>query len=220
MKKVGISALCLAASMIMVPAFTMAEEAPGHDLRAGVRAGLGLGGEVEAEVGTQEFDYDMETSFSIGGFLEYTKHKNVHFGGIVGSQFWTADELDDVGIDRNTFLDISPFLKVLAPFADGKGEVYAMVPIGLTVSFLNEDFEEPAKWQPPLETTAVGMNVSILAGASYMFNETVGGLVDIGWNYHSMTHEIERQYVGGDGVDEIEITMSQFALNVGFFTNF
>ena len=64
------------------------------------------------------------------------------------------------------------------------------------------------------------MNVSILAGASYMFNETVGGLVDIGWNYHSMTHEIERQYVGSDGVDEIEVTMSQFALNVGLFTNF
>jgi len=154
---------------------------------------LGFGGEADIEadnlggVGGQD---DMETSYGLGfGYLQ-PLHEYFALGGQLALLAWTTDGLEDIDADRSTWLDLSVVPQ--AKYAVMKSlELYASLPLGLTVDFFGEDEFAGAEVGGGL-----GFNIALMFGARYALSDAFGFVGEIGYSYHAFSHELEIPITG------------------------
>jgi hypothetical protein len=107
---------------------------------------------------------------------------------------------------RNFYFDIDFFLRGRIPIeADPVAfQLWAGIPIGLSLSFLGEEAAETA------EGFGLGWNIGILFGGAVHFTKKFGMFAEIGWMQHKMSHEL------AVGSGDVDFRLSQGNFNIGF----
>jgi hypothetical protein len=195
----------VAATVLSCLASTAHAGDPERGFRLGATGSFGFGGKVEVEVdngGT--FKDDLEATVGFGLFGTYPVHRHFHIGLRTTFGWVTSEDTDTANGDSTMVIDISPVLKARVPLMHDKLELYAIFPIGLTISVPPDD--------SALGTldTGVGWNVGLQFGASYLVTDAIGLLAEIGWQGRSATNSTS------SGTD-LTFTMHQFALNFGAY---
>lgn len=182
-----------------------------------IGASTGHNGEFEGDFDTdvpfgifdRDVDDNMETTW--GGFLHYENPVHRHFA--VGARFgfigFNTEDLADEDWSRNWALnaDIAPKLRFPIPRAPV--ELYATTPVGLSVLFASETWEdEDIEFDP-----GISWNLSVLGGASVLFTDEIGVFAEGGWMLQNVNWDGETS----DGAVNIDLEgdFSQFALNFG-----
>ena len=169
---------------------------------------LGLGGDVELDPDgtTVNFEDDLEVTWGVGVHFLYPVIKWFAIGGQIAVQSWTPDTADD----SNVLLDIVALPAGLLPLAD-KVQLYASVPIGISLDFWGDD---PAVGDIG---TGFGFTVGIMLGAQFALSDSFGLLAELGFVGHGWEHEAEASAVGVTVQNDVEVNISQFALNFGAY---
>lgn len=153
---------------------------------------VGFGGSIELEglgifAGTEA---DLDPTIGIGLRLEVPLHEYVLMGGFLMISFW---EIDGVDVDRNNLFDFDLLIGGRYTFDVGHGlEVRLLLPVGFTLSLLDNDVETHANAGP-------GWNVGFWFGAMYPVHERVGLLLELGMLHHGANHEGEGGRPDADG---------------------
>jgi opacity protein-like surface antigen len=170
---------------------------------------LGFGGEAELEVdglGGFEGEDDMETGYGLGVAYMHPLHDYFALGGQLAFFAWTTDAMEDGDFDRSTLLDLDIVPQGKVAVADNI-ELYASLPLGLTLDFFGEDDIAGAEIG-----SGFGFNLGLLFGVRVALNDDFGLLGELGYVYHSFSHPTDT--LVGDGPD-LEVSMGQLAVNVG-----
>lgn len=186
-----------------------------------VKLMLGLGGEVEYDPdGPGSWDDDLNLTYGLGLAYVHPLHRFFALGLQLSFSSWISDEQEDADLDRNTFVDIS--LLPQGKYAISNDlELYATVPIGLSISIPGEDEYVVSvggigsvtlgEWD-----TALGFNIGLMLGARFAISDGFGLLAELGYVAHSAAHEVEVPNIAGLNVTEdVDVSLGQFALNLG-----
>lgn len=172
---------------------------------------LGLGGEgeidIETPLGGVDPDFDLELTYGFGLAYMAPLHEYFALGGQLIVASWQPDypePADDV--DRNSYVDLSlvPQLKVAV---SDNVELYASLPLGLTLDFFGENEFGGAEIE-----TGFGFNLALMLGARFAVGDSWGLLGEIGYVYHSFTHGTSAGDAEGPDLD---ISLGQIGLNLG-----
>jgi hypothetical protein len=196
-------------------------------LEVGISGMLGVGdkGKVDGSAGgvqvSQEDDLDPSGGFGIHALytvLPFLDGGGLDLGGRVAFLWWQAEDAVAPGVpiaDHGTLIDISLMAKPRMRFLDERLEVYLKVPLGLTISVL-EDLPNVTKGR-----TGAGVNFGLLPGVSWTFVQHWVLFLDLGYALHWMRHEGESKAnplftVSGTQ----EYTAHEFAMNLGLAYRF
>jgi len=111
--------------------------------------------------------------------------------------------------EPNYYLDLDVTLRARIPIDVGNVQVqiWGGMPIGLTFSFLKDDFAH--SFTPDLDAFALGWNIGVLFGGAVHFSREFGLFTELGWQQHTMSHGRE---INGS----VELVLDPWILNVGF----
>jgi hypothetical protein len=123
--------------------------------------------------------------------------------------------LDDADSDRLTLLNIDAAPKARYPLAGGNAEIYATVPVGVSLNFPSDDLQGGGQGSLDFNTT-VSWNISLLGGASYMFSSNLGVFAEGGLYNQNM--RLTASESGGEAT--ISGSFSQFGLLAGVTATF
>ena len=177
----------------------------------------GLGGEFDGELSGDVVGFrfgedidgeDMESS--LGGMLHYETpvHKWVSVGGRVSFGSFIDEARADEDWSRNLLLNLDVVPKLRYGLPDMPGEVYLALPIGPSLVFPSDDWED----EEGVEfDTGVSWNVSFLIGADYMLFDQLALFAELGWTLQNVALEGTHQL----GDVELDGSFGQFALNLG-----
>jgi len=133
--------------------------------------------------------------------------KYLLIGPLVQFGAWRPEALPGVSSpSRNYYVDIDLYVRGRVPIdIDTVGvQVWAGVPIGLTLSFLGNDVGAN------LEGFGIGWDVGVMFGGAVHFNNKFGMFTELGWLQHKMSHD----RTGARGSEDLKI--SQGVFNIGF----
>ncbi|MDH5490879.1 MAG: hypothetical protein OEY14_02790 [Myxococcales bacterium] len=147
-----------------------------------ISAYLSLG--IAGGVGKDELDYSAAPGVGLGGRFELPIHPNVLIGGQLELAWWRADD-GFMFPERNTLVDLDLLVRGRYAFDAGgmAMEVYGVLPIGLTLSFLD------AQNNGGDADTSLGWNTGLLGGVQIFFTDRIAALAELGFRMHRMTHE-------------------------------
>ncbi len=188
---------------------------PERGFRLGATGSFGFGGKVEVEVenggtfngGTSKDDLEATVGFGLFGYVPV--HRHFHVGLRTTFGWVTSEDVDTANGDSTMVIDISPVLKARVPLMHDKAELYAILPVGLTISI------PPDNSSLVTLDTGIGWNVGLQFGASYLVTDAIGVLAEIGWQGRGATNGTAINGTSS-GVD-LTFTMHQFALNFGAY---
>ncbi len=160
------------------------------ETRVGLKGAFAFGGELDQEWGIWNFDDDLEPTvgFTFFGLYPVWEYKKIraHVGFQVGFGWYRDDFMGDMNIDRNFFMDMSPVLRGGYALLDDALEVYALFPVGLTISILSDEAED--NFRPGMDVEAgAGWNVGFLVGATYLVLPHLRVLCEMGWQGRGAT---------------------------------
>ncbi len=183
----------------------------------GIAGMLGVGdeGTYTSEFFDTEDDPELDPTGGFGVHALYEVLPYLDVGGRVAALWWQADEAWPKGTpmaDHGTLVDIDALFKGKYRLLDDRLEVYGKVPVGLTVSVV-EELRGVTEGR-----TGVGANVGVLAGASWTFLKRYGIFLEFGYSFHWMKHE--GKYKDPDfplltAEDTQKFWAHEFALNLG-----
>ena len=176
---------------------------PEHGFRIGLTGSFGFGGKIEADIengGTFKDDLEATVGFALFGY--YPLMRNFHIGLRTTFGWVTSEDVDTANGDSTMVIDISPVLKARFPLMNDKLELYAILPIGLTISVPPDDVNN--------FDTGIGWNVGLQFGASYLVTDAIGILAELGWQGRGATNSTSSNV-------DVTFTMHQFALNFGAY---
>lgn len=134
---------------------------------------LGFAGKIRVDVGAVGGSVGADTSpgVDLRGDLPIAKY--VTLGPQVSIY---AARPDFPGLDRNIFVDLSPFLKGRYPFFAGKkkAEVYGLFQVGFTMAFLRRSTLASDRFGP-------GWNIGLTPGFQIMLARRFGLVTEFGW---------------------------------------
>jgi hypothetical protein len=133
-------------------------------------------------------DYVMMDYFALGGELRAT--------------FWNTSDYSDGDIGRSTFIDIDVKPRGRYVF-DFPLEVYGMMPMGLTIAALNDDWNADG---------GAGFNLGFGGGANYFFTDKIG----INSEMAAIWHWFSAEYPGFGGTVDAGLRTAQFYLFLNF----
>lgn len=159
---------------------------------------LGFAGNVERD------DVESELVPTLGVNLrgDVPVARYVLLGALFQFGAWRADV--DPAPNRNYYVDIDFFLRFRLPIVTESAnfQVWAGVPVGLTLDFLGEDAAEASGF-------GIGWNIGALAGGAIHFSPKFGLFGELGWMQHRITHSAD------DGPD-LDFRLGQWNTNMGF----
>lgn len=175
---------------------------------------LGLGGKAELETETNIGGFrgsdDMEIGYGLGVAYMHPLHQYFALGGQLALFSWMTESMDTANADRNLLIDLSlvPQLK----FAVSRSvELYASLPLGLTLNSFGEDDYGGAE-----VTGGLGFNLALMLGVRAALGDSWGLLGEVGYTYHAFTHTLEVDVpLGGTAESDFDISIGQIGLNVG-----
>lgn len=135
---------------------------------------LGFAGKIRVDTGpfgSASVDADTSPGVDLRGDLPIAKY--VTLGPQVSVY---AARPDLPGLDRNVFVDLSPFLKGRYPFLAGKkkAEVYGLFQVGFTMAFLRRGTLASDRFGP-------GWNIGLTPGFQIMLARRFGLITELGW---------------------------------------
>jgi hypothetical protein len=162
---------------------------------------LGFGGDFEAN----SVEADLDSTLGLNLRVDIPVARYVLLGPLFQFGAWRPDVSGETP-DRSYYMDIDLFVRGRIPIeADPTAfQVWAGVPIGLTLSFLGEETGLD------LSGSGIGWNIGVLVGGAVHFSKKFGMFAEIGWLQHKMNHE--REVVDGD----VDFRLAQGNFNIGF----
>lgn len=182
---------------------------PDRRFEIGAAFGFGFGGEADFSGDVNFADDDMLVTYAFTGLGVYRIHKYFAVGGLTRLTIWNTDNADDADIGSSLGWDIDVLPRGQFPIND-RIELYAEMPIGLTVDFANDEWGD--SFGADVDT-GIGWNIGILTGAIFHFGR-FGVFGELGWIYHSFSHELS------PGNVDVDISFGQFALQGGAVFDF
>jgi hypothetical protein len=113
--------------------------------------------------GTAEFSLAPVVGLQAG--VDYVMMQYFALGGELRATFWNTKDNSDGDVGRSTFIDFDVKPRGRYVF-DFPLEVYGMLPLGLSVAALNDDWGNVSG--------GAGFNLGFGGGANYFFNEKIG----------------------------------------------
>jgi hypothetical protein len=168
-----------------------------HDL---IGLHLGLGGSEELN-GSSE---DMATTYGVNLRADYPVARYLLIGPLFQFGAWRPD------VEHSTYdyyTDIDLYLRGRVPIDQGSLglQVWAGIPVGLTLSFLGGDHAAL------FNDAGFGWNIGVLVGAAIHFTREFGLFTELGWMQHKMSHGS-----AVNGGEDGGFRLSQTNLNLGF----
>jgi hypothetical protein len=195
--------------------FVFGNLAFGGELEVEIETERSAGGQTQTETGDLDLG-DMEMTNGLGAHFGFPVHRFFTIGGRVSYVSYFTESLDDIDADRLTLLNIDAAPKARYPLAGGSAEIYATVPVGLSLNFPNDDLADG-----DVEAgTGVSWNISLLGGASYKFNSSIGVFAEGGLYNQNITIPAEGTVQGVDIEQTTTGSFSQFGLLAGAFFTF
>lgn len=182
-------------------------------IRAGFKTILDVGGEADFDGQGYIPDEDLEPTLGFAFFGTYQVLQYVHVGMLIGFGWMQTDQMEDHNIDRNFYMDISPMVMGAYPLMGGDLEIFAMFPLGLTISVFSDELEDDTGINME---TGVGWNVALMFGASYRVWEALRVMVEMGWQGRGAEHDFDAGGYSGD----FEISTHQFGIRAGAIWEF
>jgi len=127
----------------------------------------------------------------------------------VAKYFLVGPMLEFGVYDPAYYLDLDLTLRARVPIDAGatKFQFWVGMPIGLTLSFLTDEFAR--SFRPDIDGFALGWNIGVLFGGAVHFSREFGLFTEFGWQQHEMTH-------GRETNGSVELVLDPWIWNVGF----
>lgn len=186
--------------------------------RLGLFGTAGFGGDAEASldldagVDPADEDAELETSLGVGASYDVAVAKLLSLGGLFRVTSWEARrytwEIDEDNAGLAFDVAFLPRLR----FAARRLEIYAAVPIGLTLATKEDNFtfyaldsEYDMGW---------GYNLGIFGGIQFPLAPDLALFTELGWLARGITQQGHAKG-NSDNDAELEYSTGQFTLNVG-----
>ncbi len=146
--------------------------------------------------------------------------------GLVFNVAWPKNETMVVGdISRDAFYGIDAIVKARWAFLPGRAEVWLGLPVGVTLCKFGADWERAYKDFDLREVsvgTAVGWNLSLLAGLHWRVVGPLAVVLELGWTHTAIAFDVTRKLspVAPEEVYRIDVSTDQFSLDVGLSVTF
>ena len=193
-----------------------------HVVRAKIMLGAGgdmgmdqAGGAQIAFRGRPSVSAPMHASAAFGLQYEYPIHRYILVGGLLGFGTWNNSFLNDSRIERSWFVDVDVVARARYPLMDGKIELYVSLPLGLSVSPLDDKLGDltGTDW-----STGIGWNIGLHAGVQWYFYRFLGAFFEFGWTYRGFGGRTTERLGGLTG--EYDWGTHQAALSFGVVAAF
>ena len=168
--------------------------------------GFGGEGELDFEAPVPSLEGDLELTYGLGVAYMQPLHQYFALGGQLIVASWQSEAGAEFDADRNMYADLSLVPQLKFAVADSV-ELYASIPIGLSVNSLGEVDGDAG--------TGFGFNLALMLGARFAIGESWGLLGEVGYAYHSFTHTVEVDTLAGTVDSDLDISLGQFGLNIG-----
>ncbi len=205
---------------------------PDMDPRVFVFGNLAFGGEIEPEIETETTvngqtntnttdgqQADMETSNAFGVHFGVPVHRFFTVGGRVSYVSYITEALDQQDFDRLGLLNIDAAPKARYTLAGGSAEIYATVPVGVTLNFPNQDLQDTIGDNAEYNTT-VSWNISLLGGASYKFTDSIGVFAEGGLYNQNVKWVAKGSSQNTEATVTTTGSFAQFGMLAGAFFSF
>ncbi len=166
-----------------------------HKLRIEGFGRLAFAGEVDVEVGSTTFESDLEVGLGFGAGFEYVLHRHFSAGARIQALF-TEVEADS---SNHAAFDFNIMPRARFPLPDGPVAIFVALPLGLSV--IDSELGDGA------DDTETGFNIAILFGTDFFVSESIGFLVEMGYQWHFFS----RQAIGR----ELDVTAGNLLLQAG-----
>jgi len=187
---------------------------------------LGAGGTVDTESENVGDENDLAASFGMAAQFVVPVHRYFALGGTVGLLSWQSAEGSDRDLSRNLLFDLAVLPMGRYQVLDSL-ELYATMPIGLSIDSLNEIDRRNLIYLPVLGLgatvdiegdTAAGFVIGVLFGVRWQVARPVGVMAELGYMYRTFSHSISAT----DGTttirgQDISVSFGQFAFNFGAY---
>ncbi len=137
---------------------------------------VGVGGKGGVEVSTFGKATALQPSFGIGLQLDFPVHRYFALGTRAGIGFWNTRKLAAAGYGRSAYADLTVNLRARVPILRDRAEVYLAVPVGFSLSLLNDVLST---------TTGKGWVLGTHLGMKVYAKPSWGFLFEVGWIRHA-----------------------------------
>lgn len=179
---------------------------------------LGVAGEGEIEIDgvPGEGEGDLELSYGAGLQYQNPLHDYFSLGGQLALRSWQSEAGDTANSDRNLLLDIS-VVPAGRYAVKPEIELYLAIPVGLSLDFWGDDGFAAGNAASAEVSTGVGFNLGFMVGGRFLLGDDVGLLAELGYQLHSFSHEVDAMAAGVSVSPEFDVSLGQFAINLGVF---
>ena len=187
---------------------------------------IGVGGEFEGEIEEQVGgdvdvedldDDDMEQTNGFGAEFDYPLHKYFVLGGRLSFDWAVNDSAEDNDVERSLLLGIDVVPKGRFPLSSIPLELYLAVPLGPSITFPDDDFDQAFGPIGDIEWHAgVSWNISLLVGALYRFGPDFGAFFETGFYRQNLRFLGEGEILGQDYEGVVRGGFGQVAFMLGF----
>jgi hypothetical protein len=167
---------------------------------------LGFGGDVEVDPPEADAaETNLDSTLGLNLRVDIPVAGYLLLGPLFQFGAWRPDVSGETP-SRSFYFDIDFFIRGRIPIETDSVafQVWAGVPIGLTLSFLGEETAQG------LDGFSPGWNIGLLFGGAVHFTKKFGMFAEIGWLQHKMSHERD------PGTGDVDFRLSQGNFNIGF----
>ncbi len=159
--------------------------------------------------GKNKVKEDMVTT--LGGFLQYEApvHSYVVLGARGSFGAFNFEEFADEDASRHLLFNVNGLMKLRYAFPGSPGELYAGVPIGLSVIVPSDGWEDRMGIDMDL---GISWNMSVVGGFNYLLFGEFGLFGELGWAMQNVS--LNGDYVGNNKA-KVRGSFNQLALNFG-----
>ncbi|MEZ4265848.1 MAG: hypothetical protein R3F39_05680 [Myxococcota bacterium] len=137
---------------------------------------VGAGGKGSIEVSRFGKATALQPTFGLGLQLDFPVHRYLALGTEAEVGFWNSHRLANAGFGRSAYADIALRVRGRVPFANDRAEVYLAVPVGFSLSLLNDVLST---------TTGKGWLIGTHLGLKVYAKPSWGFLIEVGWAHHA-----------------------------------
>ncbi|MFO0680892.1 MAG: hypothetical protein U0234_02520 [Sandaracinus sp.] len=188
--------------------------------RAYVQGQLGLFGDVRLQSEDVEGTDALDPSGGAVIGFEVPLANVFSLGAELGGWGWNSQRGDHYDIGPSFLGDLSIVPRVRVPWASASGSHGAVglaVPVGPTLSVLNEDIQDGLEAFGASANTGAGLNVGALLNVQIFFIPSFGLTFDAGYQHHFLWHQVTGPLGGSH---EVRFDMGQLVVRGGVIVAF
>lgn len=173
---------------------------------AGAHLRLGFGGNAKFSPGDVSDELQPTAGFALEADWRVIPH--LHVGGLFGVGFWNTQALSDASVGRSSLVDLDATVRGVYPLSGIDLDLFAQLPVGLTVAIPNDDYIDASGARGNAET-GLGWNIGLLAGAVWYLRPEIGLMGQAGWRHRAFTNK--------NGPTDVDTVTDQVAVDIGAF---